>query len=136
MARRNRKPGSPAQETLDLNAALESLRADLRRWPGVDAACRVAVPLIREYQDRLRRQGFDDQVDPDPRNVRERADWLDTYAGPVRRRLRTVEEWDALVERIKTHAPAVAAAAERAGIDAAPLLLFAADLDERQWEAA
>jgi hypothetical protein len=106
----------------------------LRRWaelrPDIDRAARVCL----DWRERFKRFDADNLVDP--ANAEDRADWLATYQPAAERALGVVQEYDALTKAIERQSREVAMIAERSGIDSAPLLLFAADLDERHWEAA
>jgi hypothetical protein len=61
---------------------------------------------------------------------------LRSAQGRVKRGVRTAKAYGKVVKIIEGAVPVVAAAAEQARMDSAPLLLFAADLDSRYWEEA
>jgi hypothetical protein len=113
--------------------SFESLRVNLRRWGELWPAAREAGGRGQRAVERARSLLADDVVLPDDAI---RTAKRDAAVRQAEEAARVVEEYQALVEAIRARAPAAATAAERAGLDAAPLLLFAQDLDERLWEAA
>jgi hypothetical protein len=123
--------------TSDLRSALESLRENLRRWGELHRRAAGAARVVSAWKERQERLDFDNRVDP--ANAAERTAQLEAdgrFLGRDGGELQTVEEYTALVEAFQQGAPAVAAAAEGAGIDTGALLLFVADLDDRHLEAA
>jgi hypothetical protein len=138
-----------------LSDTANALRHNLLRWsellPQSRHACDALEAFLRAAETFDSANALDDACFDEPDaladrradlaklrdlNKADRADRLATLHHSATIWLPVAQEYGELVTSIKQQASIIAANAEKAGIGSAALLLFAADFDERLWEAA
>jgi hypothetical protein len=134
MARRKTKSRKP--QSLELVSAVEALRTALPYWHELCQAHFAELEEVRHAKEhiltvKINNSGSSDAADDPINNAK-----LRSAQGRVKRGVRTAKAYGKVVKIIEATVPVVAVAAEQAGMDAAPLLLFAADMDPRYWQPA
>jgi hypothetical protein len=125
----------PDAPVSDLRTALQTLPESLSRWGELYPRAREATETVKGIKRRTEWLAHDNGLDPDGAEAR-----TSRLAADVRQRfepeLRITEDYQAFVEALRRDARVVAAEAEKAGIDAGPLLLFAEELGANHADAA
>jgi hypothetical protein len=117
-------------------AAVKALRTALPYWHDLCRAHFAEVEEVQQAKEHIQTIKENHSRSRDVAADRINNAKLRSAQRRVKRGVRTARAYGKVRKIIEASVPVVAAAAEQAGMDSAPLLLFAADLDPRYLEQA